>query len=105
MAVLIAALLDAEAMAFAAEPAMRGVSTRLEQTLNAHLQDAAGSFDVPLTDLVGEADSLILAQMLLAQLPPGLVRLNTHDGARPTVCYRVDLALLRERIRPLKAAG
>ena len=123
MAVLIATLLDADAMAFAAEPAMQGVSARLEQALNAHLQDVGGSFDVPLADLVDAADSLVLAQMLLAQLPPGFARLGAVDangrahegGAALSACesgcgvqavyYRFDLALLRERMRPLKAAG
>ncbi|MGM9483642.1 hypothetical protein ACS5PN_20765 [Roseateles sp. NT4] len=123
MAVLIATLLDADALAFAAEPAMLGVSTRLEQALNAHLQDVGGSFEVPLADLVDAADSLILAQMLLAQLPPGLARLGARDVAGRTlegsaalsaceagsgvqaVYYRFDLDLLRERMRPLRAAG
>ncbi len=123
MAVLIATLLDADALAFAAEPAMQGVSTRLEQALNAHLLDVGGSFEVPLAELVDEAGSLILAQMLLAQLPPGLARLGARDVAGRTlegsaalsaceagfgvqaVYYRFDLDLLRERMRPLKAAG
>ena len=120
---LIAALLDADALAFAAEPAMLGVSTRLERALSTHLEDPAGSFDVPLTALVGDADNFILAQMLLAQLPAGLARLGARSAAGAVcegdaalsacesgrdvqaVYYRFDLALLRDRIRPLKAAG
>jgi hypothetical protein len=126
MALLISALLDADAMAFATEPAMRGVSTKLEQVLAAHLDDDAGSAEVPLQTLVGDADSLILAQVLLAQLPPGLACLSVRDAAGgmhggddalsacasghgvQAVFYRFDLALLRSRLRPLtplKAAG
>ncbi|WP_457443026.1 hypothetical protein [Roseateles sp. P5_E4] len=123
MAVLISALLDTDAMAFATEPAMLGVSARLEQALTTHLDDATGSVDIPLQALVGDADSLIMAQMLLAQLPPGLACLGARDTAGgmhegddalstcasgrgiQAVFYRFDLALLRSRLRPLKAAG
>ena len=123
MAVLITALLDADAMAFAAEPAMLGVSTRLQQALDAHLDDAASSIDIPLDELVGDADSPMLAYLLLAQLPAGLACLGSRDGAggvqqgdgalsacasgcgTQAVFYRFDLALLRSRMRPLKAAG
>ena len=118
---LIAALFDADGLA--AEPAMQGLGERLQQALAAHLDDADASVDIPFTDLVGEADSPLLAYLLLGQLPPGLACLGARDAAGSVVqgeqalsaCesghgalavfYRFDLELLRSRMQPLKAAG
>ncbi|MBI3346897.1 MAG: hypothetical protein HY020_06755 [Burkholderiales bacterium] len=118
---LITTLFGADSLA--AEPAMQGPCERLQRALAAHIDDADVSVDIPFTDLVGEADSPLLAYLLLDQLPPGLACLGARDAAGGVVAgeqavsacesghgalavfYRFDLALLRSRMQPLKAAG
>lgn len=116
---LIAMLFDADGLGLAAEPAMAGLGERLQLALGAHLDDAEASVDIPFTDLVGPADSPMLAYLLLAQLPPGMACLGAHDAAGRVhegdsalsacaagrgalaVFYRFDLELLRSRMKPL----